>query len=1014
MKITLSHRLKIGVAPLALGIAALSQPAFAQEAADDAATQAEDTTAGEAIVVTGSRIASPNVVSLAPVQVVSAEDIRGTGAVNVQEVLLENPVFGTPGLSRTNSAFLTSGAGAATVDLRDLGSDRTLVLIDGRRVVAGLPGTATVDLNMIPTQFVESVDILTGGASSLYGSDAVAGVVNFKYKRNFEGLEAEAQYGLTERGDSARYQLSMTGGGNFADDRGNLMVHLGYTKERGLLSRHRKNTLTDDISYITYTYEPEDYYTSLAPFYSSFVPQGRFDVNGTAGSGDDFTFDPTTGQLLSCYRTNSVGPCGATGPQGFNRQYYRTLAVPVERYVFATRGTFEVTDSISAFVEGTYSKTESSREIEPFAGSSSDVYPVTGRVPIQTMVDGVAVLNPFVPAAIAAAASDIDGDGLLDIGYARRFAEVGSRYSSSTRDTFRIVAGLEGTILDGRFRWDASYNYGQTSETQKSTGQINTVNMRYAFAAISDTAEDLDNDGITTGDVICADATARAQGCQPLNLFGMGSISPEALAYINAEGSYSTRVSQQVWSANISGELFDLPGGPVAMAIGGEYRKESSTEDWDALTNGGLNAGNALPDTSGSFNVKEIYGELNVPILSDVPFFHQLSLRAAGRLSDYSTVGGVETYSVGGEWAPVQDIRFRATYAKSVRAPNVGELFTGPSQTFPSGISDPCVGVTATSTGAVSENCRRDAGVLANIAANNGTFTITQADRQGISGYNSGNENLDVERSRSITAGVVINPRSIEGLRNLVFSADYFNIRIKDAIVAPPRSFTLNQCYSENVDYFCDLITRRQVDSGSNSAGSLEYIDAPLINGGVLKTEGLDFVLQYRTKIDALGGMGFNTRISWTHLLDGYSIPIPGAPKDPFKGEIGTATDRVNASVGFSQEDWSLSFTGNYIGKSYEDNSYIDQINAARANNGMTGTITKHDIATPAQFYLDTQLKIFPTDNYEFYFGVDNLLDNKAPKLLSGTTYNVTGSDTAADVYDIFGRRYYAGVRLKF
>ena len=1018
MKKTLSYRLKLGVAPLALGIAALSQPAFAQDtagdaAADAAAAAADEAESNEAIVVTGSRIASPSVTALSPVQVLSAEDIRATGAVNIQEVLLENPVFGTPGLSRTNSAFLTSGAGAATVDLRDLGSDRTLVLIDGRRVVAGLPGTSTVDINMIPTQFVENVDILTGGASSLYGSDAVAGVVNFQYKRNFEGIEAEAQYGLTERGDSARYQVSVTGGGNFADDRGNLMVHLGYTKEKGLLSRHRKNTRVDDLAYITYTYEPSDYYVSLAPYYSSFVPQGRFDVNGTAGSGDDFTFDPVTGALLPCYSTNSAGSCGGTVPQGYNRQYYRTLAVPVERYVFATRGNFEVTDNISAFIEGTYAKTQSSREIEPFAGASSDIYPTTGRIPIQTMVNGVAVLNPLVPTAIANAAQDIDGDGLLDIGFARRFAEVGSRTSSSTRDIFRIVAGLEGTFMDGRFHWDASYNYGQTSETQKSSGQINTVNMRYALAAISDTAADLDNDGITTGDVICADPTAREQGCQPLNLFGLGSITPEALAYINAESNFSTKISQKVWSGNISGELFDLPGGPLAMAVGAEYRKETSSEDWDALTNGGLNAGNALPDTSGSFNVKEVYGELNIPILSETPFFHQLSLRAAGRLSDYSTVGSVETYSISGEWAPIKDIRFRATYARSVRAPNVGELYTGPSQTFPSGISDPCVGVTATSTGAISENCRKDAGVLANIAANNGVFTITQSDRQGISGYNSGNQNLDVEKSRSITAGVVINPRSVDALRNLVFTADYYNIRIKDAIVAAPRAFTLDQCYSENVEYFCDLITRRQVNSGSNSAGSLEFIDAPLVNGGVLKSEGLDFVLKYWKEIDALGGARVSSQISWTHLLDGYVIPIPGAPKDPFKGEIGNAKDRVNATLALSQDTWSVSFTGNYISKSYEDNNYVDNINAARARYDLD-PITKEDIATPAQFYLDTQLKLTPSEHYEFYFGVDNLLDNKAPNLLSGTTFNVTGSDTAADVYDIFGRRYYAGVRLKF
>lgn len=965
------------------------------------------------IVVTGTRIVSPNITSLAPVQVVGETEIDQAGALNIQEVLLENPVFGTPGLSRTNSAFLTSGAGVATVDLRDLGSDRTLVLINNRRVVAGLPGSATVDLNVIPTQFIERVDILTGGASSLYGSDAVAGVVNFLYKRNFEGILAEGQYGVTSRGDSARWQMSLTGGGNFADDRGNLMVHLGYTKEKGLLSRQRKNTRVDDITEITYSYDPDDFGVERAPFFSSFVPQGRFDVNGTARTGDDFTFGPGN-ELCDFFSTNGVG-CGGVA-NGFNRQHFRTLAVPVERYLFATRGTFEISDNIGAFVEGTYAKTTSSREIEPFALDSADIFPVTGRAPIETLVDGVVVRNPLVPDEIYDAATDIDGDGLRDIGFGRRLVELGTRNSSSTRDFYRMVVGLEGTILNDRFNWDISYNYGQTSEQQTSNGQPNVISFRNALQGIPDVG-DLDNDGLdeTDGDVVCADATARAEGCVPINIFGFGSITPEAANYVRAEQTLSTRITQQVWSANLSGSLIELPAGPLGVAIGGEYRKETSLENNDALTNAGLNAGNALPDTEGEFDVKEVYGEVNIPILADMAFFNQLNLRAAGRLSDYSTVGSVKTYNVGLDWAPIEAVRFRGTYAKSVRAPNVGELFTGPSQTFPTGLSDPCNGITLASTGTVAEQCLADPGVLANIAANAGVFTVTQADRQGISGFNSGNPDLGVERSRSITGGVVINPRQIDALRNLVVSVDYYNIKIKDAIVAPPRSFILNQCYNQANQAFCDLIQRRQIASGSNSAGSLEFINAPAVNGGALKVEGIDFVAAYRTSLDSLmSGVNLNTRLAWTHLLDAFVIPIPGAPKDPFKGEVGTATDRVNGTIGLTTDKWGISFTGTYIGESFEDNDYIDRINAAREAFEIGPPIDKHDLAIPAQFYLDAQVTFTPARQYEFFAGVDNLLDNKAPNLLSGTSFNVTGSDTAADVYDIFGRRFYAGARLRF
>jgi outer membrane receptor protein involved in Fe transport len=992
--------LKVAVAPAALCVALLSTTAFAQEA------PAEESGSGETIVVTGSRIVSPNITSLPPVQSVTAENIQQSGAVNIQELLLENPAFGTPALSRTNSAFLTSGTGVATVDLRDLGSDRTLVLINSRRVVAGLPGTATVDLNIIPTQFIERVDVLTGGASSLYGSDAVAGVVNFIYKTDFEGLALEGQYGLTERGDSARIQTNLTFGGNFADNRGNIMVHFGYSDEKGLLSRQRKNTFTDDLdTFVNFTGDPADYGVAAQPFYSSFVSQGRFDTSGTAGAGDDWTYDLNTGALRKCFGNNAVTCAGQTTPDGFNRQYFRTLAVPVKRYLFAARGHYDITDDIRFVAEGTYAKTTASREIEPFALDVANIYPVTGRAPIETMVNGVAILNPLVPAAIAAAATDRDGDGLRDIGFARRLNEVGSRNGSTTRDTFRVVLGLEGALFDDKFHWDVSYNYGRTSESQTSNGQVNVQNFANALAGIPD-VNDANNNGSRT-DVICASATARDQGCVPINIFGLNSISPEALKYVAAQQSFQTNIQQQVFTANLSGELFELPAGPVGIAVGAEYRKESSSEDNDALTNAGLNAGNAIPDTRGSFNVKEIYGEINIPVLADTAFFHALNLRAAGRMSDYSTVGTVYSYSFGADWAPIEDIRFRGTYARAVRAPNVGELFTGPSQTFPAGLQDPCVGIGAAGGandgGALGARCRAAPGVLANIAgAANGRFTLTQADLQGISGFNSGNRNLIEETSDSYTVGVVIAPRSIAALRNFTLSVDYYNIRIKDAIVAPPRQFILNQCYREGNDDFCDLIERRPILTGSNSPGSLEFIDAPLVNGGVLKAEGIDVVAAYRTPV--LNG-SLNMRVAYTHVLDGYSIPVPGAPKDKFAGEIGTARDRFTANLGYQEEKFGITFTGTYIGKSNEDDQLLTN---------PTYGLEAGDISVPAEFYLDTQLTYRPADAFEFFFGVDNLLDNKAPNILSGSPFNTTGSDTAADVYDIFGRRYYAGVRLKF
>jgi outer membrane receptor protein involved in Fe transport len=1009
----------------------------------------------EAIVVTGSRIVSPNITSLAPVQVVGEQDINRSGAVNVQDVLTQNPAIGTPALSTTNSAFLTSGAGTATIDLRDLGTNRTLVLINNRRVIGGIAGSPNVDLNTIPTQFIERIDILTGGASSLYGSDAVAGVVNFIYKRNFEGLLMEGQYGITELGDSPRYQVSATAGANFAGDRGNIMVHIGYSDDKGLLSRERRNTRIDDISQFFYTYDPKDFGVEHEPFFSSFPVQGRFFTGDLVPNADGtqqytFTYGPT-GDLQPCFTTNG-GSCNSrvrepttfciengvlpadggrtcdlnhngavgdtllpsigtgTGPDGFNRQFFRTLSTPVKRWLVAEQGHFDITPDITFLTEVTYARTKASTSIEPVPLDVGQIYKNTGFAPIQSIINGpdgpVVVNNPFVPADLLAVATDNDGDGLLDIGFARRLMEFGPRAYTANRNFFRVVTGFEGKLFNDRWNWDLTYNYGHVDEQQIATGDVNISNFRNAFESVTETAAtgDLNGNGII-GDTVCASAEARAEGCVPLNIFGANSASAAAVQYVAAESNHSFDMTQQVVNANLSGSLIDLPAGPLGLAVGAEYRREKSSENWDALTNEGLLTGNALPDTHGSFNVKEAYAEVNVPILKDLPFANQLDLRAAGRISDYSTIGSVKTWNIGGDWAPIPDIRFRATYAKAVRAPNIGELFTGPSQTFPTGLIDPCAGVTLASTGATAANCLADPAVVANINANGGVFTQSQADKQGISGFTSGNPNLGPETSKSLTAGVVINPRSIAPvLRNLVLSVDYFNYKITEAVAFPSRQNLLNQCYAQGNTAACAFITRFQVPTGSSSVGALRFVNSAAINASVIKESGIDTVLQYRTGLGWLmNGLSANARISWTHYLKGFVIELPGDTENPFVGEVGTSKDKANGTLTFSTAKWSASVTGTYIGKAYEDDRFLDSVG-----------LDHHAISVPAIFYTDAQISFTPIKNYEFYVGVDNLMNTKAPNLLSSTTFNNTGADTAAAVYDIFGRRYYAGVRLKF
>ena len=1004
------------------GAAYAQDVAAPDEATDqDSAVLAPQDDSSEQIVVTGSRILSSVVSSTQPVQILDRESIAQSGVTNIQDLLLENPAIGAPTFARTNNAFGVTGTGVATVDLRNLGTSRTLILVNGRRVVGGLAGSGVVDLNVIPTQFVGRIDILTGGASSLYGSDAVAGVVNFVYRDDLDGLELGGRYGITERGDAEDYRLNATMGGSFADDRGHFMLHAGYSDQGQLLSRERENTLTDDIDQFIISRDPADFGTELSPFFSSFPPQGRFDVLGTASNADDFTFGPN-GTLQPCFSTNGTPTCTAVdgspavGPNGFNRQFFRTLASPVQRYIFAGTADYEFAPNTTAFIEGTYVKTQSARLIEPFpaaSGGTSGFFPASGRAPIESRIlidsdnDGVpdtfeVRINPLVPQQIADAATDIDGDGLRDIGFTRRLLEFGERTNDTTRDFFRIVAGVQGELADGRFRWDASYNYGQTTENQRSSGQVNVANFRSAFAAITD-VDDLDGDGNTT-EAICADAAARADGCVPINIFGFDAVSDQALAYIEAPGSFQTDIQQQVFQANVSGSLFDIGSGPVGIAAGFEYREESSLADFDSLTNQGLNGGNQIPDTEGEFDVVEGFVELRVPVLSDLPGIELLELAGAARVSNYSTVGSVFSWNGQVLWQPIEDLRLRATYSRAVRAPSIGELFSAQSQTFPSGLVDPCVGIGAAGGGTLGDTCRSFAGVNENIAANGGAFTLNQADIQGISGFNGGNPDLFEETANTLTIGAVFNPRSINALRNFTLTVDYFNIEVEDVIAAPARPFTLDQCFNQGNQNFCDLITRRAVGDSTNSAGSLQFVNATQANGALRITEGVDVTAQYSSSLDAVGlqNTQLSASISYTHLIKLDNFQAPDAPVNPRKGEVGAAEDRFTANLLLNFDGLRWGLTGTYIGASTEDDQFCQSF-------GLDAPCFRQG----AEFNLDTQVS-FDVGEFNLFAGVDNVFDNQAPNLLTGTTFNATSTDTASGVYDILGRRYYAGLRFDF
>jgi iron complex outermembrane recepter protein len=970
-------------------------PAYAQSAPADAADM------GDAIIVTGSRIANPAATSASPLQVVDSRAIAASGVTNIQDILLQNPAFGTPSISRTNSAFASASAGVATVDLRNLGVDRTLVLVNGRRFVSGVPGSNAVDLNVIPTQFLERVDVLTGGASAVYGSDAVAGVVNFIYKSKFQGVEVGGQVGISSRGDGFDRELNLLVGTNFADGRGNIMAFGGYSKEGTVFKRDRSTEVGSSAGDRTSSGAgPTRRQNSpIGPFLSGFSPRGRYYTDNFT-----FTYDPITNALRPCTSTNG-GICNAPGtpfngqaigPDGFNRSAFRYLALPVERYVGALRANFEVSSALNFFLEGNYARTQVRTNIEPFPLASDDVNAETGgQIAIESLVGGILYRNPFVPDDIFNDSSDTDGDGLRDIFFDKRLTDFGPRASDVKRDTFRLAGGADGKIF-GNFSYEVYGVYGETKEDQTGSGQFNSLNFRQALNAIRD-VNDIDRDGNVT-EIICVDSVARAGGCVPANIYGVGSLAP-AVGYLAAPQQLKTKVTQAVAGASISGGLFSIMGAdPIGVAIGVEYRRETSSSVFDALSQAGLNGGNALPSTSGAIRVYEGYGEAIIPILQDRPFFNKLSLRGAIRASDYSTVGQTLSYNYGGEWAPIEDVRFRVIQARSVRAPNVSELFAPPQQDFPSGLQDPCTGVTATSTTSVSAACRAAPGVNANIVANGGVFTVSQADLQGITSFAGGNPFLQEEKGDSFTAGVVITPKSLGGVfRNLVVTVDYFDIKIRDAIVSTPLQFILDQCYNGGDQSLCNFIKRRPAAQGANNAGSLDEVNSGGSNSGGTRTSGIDAVVNWRGRL--LGG-DLGVRASYTRVIKGFDIPLPGSDRDEFAGEIGASKNRFTTSLSLDNDNGvGATFTGTYIGVAYLN----DQLTGAAPGNPA--------YRVSPQFYLDGQIRFKVAKKFEFYVGGDNLLDNKPPFLADiGAS---TGQDTDAGTYDALGRRFYVGARIK-
>jgi outer membrane receptor protein involved in Fe transport len=922
-----------------------------------------ESSAGPEIIVTGSRIARPITDTIAPITAVSSVDMETASATELSEILIDFPAVNSS-TNLTNGRDLISASGLSSINLRGLGSNRTLILIDGRRAVSNNLESNSVSTSTIPAFFVDRVEIITGGASAIYGSDAIAGVVNVITPTKFKGLKLGARYGssIVDGGGRETMTFSALAGTKFLDDRGSVIVGATYEKDLGLFVRDRERARRS-IEYRA------DTNMINSPALSSSTPGGRF-------VGNSFFYDETG--LRRNFVTAQNGFETRTDPAGVS------LSLPREIKTLAGKFDFEISDSLDFFAQAQYSNVFSDSFRGAVTVSNTTIFGLldertVGRIPRN---------NPFVPAAIRAAASS------SGVTFARRLSELGSRRVINERETLRAWAGFKGRLF-GDWTWEASYGYGRFQQDQDRDNVINLERLQFALNA--------ENDPAVPGGVRCVGAAARADGCVPINLFGIGSITPEAADYIRGNMKLKGVIRQDVVQAFATGSLFDLPGGPLSVAFGGEYRRDHQRQETDDLTRRNVASSSFVPEFSGSIKAKEGFLEIRAPILADVPFFHRLSLDGAIRLGDYNirNVGRVFSYRVGGEWAPIDGLRFRGSLARSQRAPDITEVYS-PSSDDADNVIDICDNVTATTPGVAATNCRSHPGIAAEIAAT-GSF---QQDSTQIQGPSQGNPTLKEETGDTFTVGAVLTPKAIPGFS---LTVDYFNIRVKDAISSLSNSSILEECYLDPGfpdNDFCKEITR-------NDDGQLVRILNRQLNLNLLTRSGLDVGLNYAFKApNWLSDEGrFDFSLNYSRLLKDKLV-FQGRDEvvtEDFKGEIGSWVNRGSARLGYRQGGFYVSWRTTYTGRAVDD---LDRVAAAKAA-GLTdplflyiGDRWRHDI------YVSIEPEAIRDPRIKVYAGIRNLTNSVGPFLPTGTN---SGSFTNySGQYDVSGRSFYAGVELKF
>lgn len=957
------------LAVLGLMLAVTASPVMAQTADDQPdITGAQDQGhSAQEVIITGSRIARSGFDQPTPVTTLGADQIQRQGATNVAEVLDSLPSF-RPQSTPSTTAIFINNIGASTADLRGLGANRTLVLINGRRVVAStVQGSSyapagAVDLNMIPSSLIERVDVVTGGASAAYGSDAVAGVVNIILDTKLQGLKGSAQYGLSDAGDNKEYQLSLAGGTDFSDGRGHIVVGAEYSDNKGTGDCYSRSWCAQSYNTISNPFVRGSTTERVAPGQAAtiIVPNTRVAVATLNGMivapfgppppgliasglvGTEFNPDGTTFRHdYGTFYGSGIFQSGGGDPQQAFYQFF-PIASPVERLNIFSHTDYELSDKAKIFLEGSYGRVHGST----IGAQRRDLAAIT-----------VQRDNAYLPASVGAV---MDAYNLSSVPMGRIWNDIGSQRGEVTRETYRIVAGAKFDMW-ADWTMDAYYQFGRTNYSQIGYNTTITPNMAFALDAVK----------APGGEIVCRGVLQNnplADGCQPLNPFGAGSPSAAAIDYVTGTATQTTKLTQNVASVTIQGTLFQGWAGPIKMATGTEFRQDIARGTADPISEAlQFYTGPGAP-ISGKVGVVEGFAEVDVPIAKGA------SLNGAIRLTDYSTSGAATTWKIGGEWAPLHWLRFRGTRSRDIRAPSVFELY-GPQQTSFQSVLDPKTG----------------SQVLTSVIL-------------------GGNPNLVPEKADTWTVGVVLQP-DLGSAGRLRFSVDYYDIQLDGAVSTLGAQVIVDGC-ENGVTALCSEVTR---DGGD----AISLVRNYNLNLGSLITRGWDIEGLYTLPVGLWGGnislRGLATIVDDLITdsasgrvnragMNGSPVSQPsGVPRYIINGSLSFNSDRVNAQVQV-RHIAPGAYNTSLVGPG--DDGYDPLLPNSISDNHIGAWTYVNVNASVALWHKpgsDGGQKV------ELFGAIHNLF-NTDPPIDAPSSFGPTNNV----LYDVIGRTYRMGVRFRF